>query len=154
MDVDEFLALPLVARVAVNGPNGPTVRPVWYLYEDGIFWWLTGAYSRLGDWLKADPRASVVVDTCDLATGEVWAVTATGHAIVRPFDPELATRKLTKYLGPDASTASRPGSPAPAGGPRVDRWPDRFRQVFDDPTSNLISLRPTRPLRLRDLSYA
>ena len=29
-DVDEFLAQPLVARVATNGP---TVRPVWFLWE-------------------------------------------------------------------------------------------------------------------------
>ena len=137
MEVDEFLKLPLVARVAAAGPAGPTVRPVWFLYEDGTFWWLTGSsYSRLGDLLAADPRVSLVVDSCDLRTGQVLAVTASGVATVHPFDAELTTRKLTKYLGPDA-----------------EHWPAMFRGAFDDPTTRLVALRPGHPLRLRDMSY-
>jgi len=136
--VEEFLKLPLVARVAAAGPAGPTVRPVWFLYEDGTFWWLTGSsYSRLGDLLAADPRVSLVVDSCDLRTGQVLAVTASGVATVHPFDAALTTRKLTKYLGPDAG-----------------HWPDMFRGTFDDPTTRLVALRPGHPLRLRDMSYA
>lgn len=138
MNAGEFLALPLVARVAANGPTGPTVRPVWFLYEDGRFWWLTGSsYSRLGEWLERDDRVSLVVDRCDLATGEVLAVTATGRAAVEPLDVDRATRKLTKYLGPGR------------GG-----WPERFRSVLTDPTAALIALRPDRAPRLRDLSFA
>jgi Pyridoxamine 5'-phosphate oxidase len=137
VQVEEFLKLPLVARVAVAGPAGPTVRPVWFLYEDGTFWWLTGSsYSRLGDLLAADARVSLVVDSCDLRTGQVLAVTASGVATVHPFDARLTTRKLTKYLGPD-----------------VEHWPAMFRGAFDDPTTRLVALRPRRPLRLRDMSY-
>jgi hypothetical protein len=33
-DVDAFLAQPLTARVATSGP---TVRPTWYLWEEGAF---------------------------------------------------------------------------------------------------------------------
>ena len=44
-DVDEFLALPLTARLATNGP---TVRPVWYLWEGGSFWILTGSWANAG----------------------------------------------------------------------------------------------------------
>ena len=51
-DVDDFLAQPLVARVATNGPD---VRPVWFLWEDGAFWWLTGPWSRLAEHLRDDP---------------------------------------------------------------------------------------------------
>jgi hypothetical protein len=43
-DVEAFLAQPLTARVAAAGP---TVRPVWFLWEDGAFWWLTGGWARL-----------------------------------------------------------------------------------------------------------
>jgi nitroimidazol reductase NimA-like FMN-containing flavoprotein (pyridoxamine 5'-phosphate oxidase superfamily) len=138
MDLVEFLGQPLVARLAVRGTEGqPTVRPVWFLYEDGCFWWLTGSsYSRLGSLLDADSRVSLVVDTCDLATGQVLAVTASGQAAVRPFDAARTLRKLTKYLGPDR-----------------DRWPDRFQGTFTDPTTRLVELRPDRALTLRDLSF-
>ena len=138
MTLAEFLALPLVARVAVNGLHGPTVRPVWFLYEDSAFWWLTASsYSRLGAWLSADPRVAIAVDTCDLASGQVLAVHAAGKAAVVPFDPERATRMLTKYLGPDRAS-----------------WPERFSGTFDDPTTRLVTLRPLRPLQLRDMSFA
>src|SRR5690348_15522230 len=37
-NLDDFLARPLVARVATHGP---TVQPVWYIFEERAFWWLT-----------------------------------------------------------------------------------------------------------------
>lgn len=58
-----------MARVAAMGPDGPTVRPVWFLFEGGMLWWLTGSYSRLSEWLSDDARVSVVIGTCDLVTG-------------------------------------------------------------------------------------
>ncbi len=137
MDVDEFLSRPLVARLAVNGPHGPTVRPIWFLYEDGTFWWLTGSsYSRLGELLSNDSRVAMSIDTCDLGTGEVLALTVVGRAVVHPLDAELAKRKIAKYLGPD-----------------FERWDSRFRDAFDDGTTRLVSLRPEHPLRLRDMSF-
>lgn len=136
MDVEDFLAQPLVARVAANGPNGPTVRPVWFLYEEEVLWWLTGSYSRLGTWLEVDPRVQVVIDSCDLVAGEVLSVTMSGEARVRPFEAGLASRKLSKYLGPDP-----------------ERWPSRFRATFEDPSARLIALVPIHPPRLRDLSF-
>jgi nitroimidazol reductase NimA-like FMN-containing flavoprotein (pyridoxamine 5'-phosphate oxidase superfamily) len=137
MDVEDFLSRPLVARIAANGSNGPTIRPVWFLYEEGSFWWLTGSsYSKLGELLAEDPRVAIAIDTCDLETGEVFAVTATGRAFVHPLDAALAKRKLSKYLGPD-----------------FDRWDDRFRGAFEDPTTRLVSLRPDHPPKLRDMSF-
>ncbi|MFI8904459.1 pyridoxamine 5'-phosphate oxidase family protein [Streptomyces albidoflavus] len=126
-DVHDFLARPLVARVATAGP---TVRPVWFLWEDGAFWWLTGAYARLGRRLAGDPVVALVVDSCDLATGQVLSVTCRGTAEVVPLDRARAVRKLTRYLGPEEDLAGavpgltgRPGGPAgavragtPAGG--------------------------------------
>jgi nitroimidazol reductase NimA-like FMN-containing flavoprotein (pyridoxamine 5'-phosphate oxidase superfamily) len=132
-DVDAFLEQPLVARVAAAGPS---VRAVWFLWEDGAFWWLTGGWSRLPSILKADPRVALVVDTCDLETGEVLQVTAAGEAEIYQVDSGRVRRILQRYLGADAS-----------------RWPERFKQgTFDDPTTRLIRLEPCR-LRARDLSY-
>ena len=132
-DVGTFLAAPLVARVAAAGPS---VRPVWFLWEEEAFWWLTGRWSRLPALLADDARVALVVDTCDLATGRTLQVTAGGRAELRPFDAERARRKLRRSLGDDE-----------------ERWDERFRSgTFDDPTAALICLRPDA-LHARDVSF-
>lgn len=135
-DVDAFLAQPLVARVAAAGPS---VRPVWFLWEDDAFWWITGAYAHLPKILADDPRVSLVVDSCDLDNGEVRQVAARGTAEVVAFDPDRARRKLIRYLGPDET-----------------RWDDRFRLDYltePDAETRLVHLVPER-LSSRDLSYS
>ncbi|MFF0744938.1 pyridoxamine 5'-phosphate oxidase family protein [Streptomyces sp. NPDC004111] len=99
-DVDAFLRQPLTARIATGGP---TVRPVWYLWEEGAFWILTGRWARLCDRVKDDPNVALVVDECDLATGLVRQVVARGRAELVPFDVPRGRRKLARYLGPDAN---------------------------------------------------
>lgn len=132
-DVDAFLAEPLVARVATSGPR---IRPVWFLWEEGSFWWLTGSYSRMTEFLEQDPNVALVVDTCDLATGTVRVVWARGVAEVVPLDRERAVRKLSRYLGPDEAL-----------------WEARFREPLDeDPSTRLVRLTPT-VLRAWDRSF-
>lgn len=131
-DLEGFLSQPLVARVAASGPS---VRPVWYLWEERAFWWLTGGWSRLPDALEADARVALVVDTCDLSTGVVLQVIASGEADFLPFDAERARRWGSRYLGPDES-----------------HWGRFAESVFHDPTTRFLRLAPTT-LRARDLSY-
>lgn len=133
LDVEEFLALPLIARLATNGP---TVRPVWFLWEDGAFWWITGAYAKLPQRLATDPEVALVIDTCDLTTGTVLQVIASGVAEVIAMDRQRATRKLTRYLGPD-----------------IDTWPERFRGALADPDARLAKLIPRRRPRIIDQSF-
>lgn len=134
-DLDAFLSQPLVARVATVGRTGPTVRPLWYLWEEGAFWWLTGGWSNLERLLDRDPRVALVVDTCDLQRGEVLQVTARGGGQLQAFDADRARRWGRRYLGPD------------------ERHWRRFESgVFDDPTTRFVLLKPTA-LRARDLSY-
>ncbi|MGA6159017.1 pyridoxamine 5'-phosphate oxidase family protein [Stenotrophomonas sp. NPDC087984] len=95
-DVAAFLARPLVARLATEGPR---VRPVWFLWEDHAFWVLTGPWARLAERLARDPVFELVVDSCDLATGTVHQVIARGHGRVVDFDTDRGRRKLTRYLG-------------------------------------------------------
>ncbi|MFI5608815.1 pyridoxamine 5'-phosphate oxidase family protein [Amycolatopsis sp. NPDC051903] len=133
-DVDEFLAQPLTARVATSGP---TVRPTWYLWEERAFWILSGPWSRLPDHVRSSPGLALTVDVCDVATGLVRAVTATGRGDVLPFDVPRGRRKLTRYLGPDE-----------------ERWDPRFRAYLHDPVRGTvwIRLKPGK-LRTQDLSY-
>ena len=106
-NVDSFLAQPLTARVATNGP---TVRPTWFLWEDGAFWILTGPWSRLLARAGADPAIALVVDVCDLATGLVRQVIARGTAEILPFDVPRGRRKLTRYLGADEASVVDPAN--------------------------------------------
>lgn len=131
-DLDAFLSQPLVARVAAAGPS---VAPVWYLWEGRVFWWLTGGWSRLSARLERDPRVALVVDTCDLATGSVLQVIARGEAKLVSFDEDRARRWGRRYLGADER-----------------HWSRFADSVFHDPTTRFLRLAPTA-LRARDLSY-
>ncbi|WP_328429559.1 pyridoxamine 5'-phosphate oxidase family protein [Streptomyces sp. NBC_00443] len=136
-DVDTFLQQPLTARLATNGP---TVRPVWFLWEDGAFWVLTGPWTRLFDRVKNDPDVALVVDECDLVTGCVRQVIARGRAELVPFDVPRGRRKLVRYLGVDEAL-----------------WDARFvGYLYDNPGERgtmWLRLRPAS-LRVQDLSYA
>jgi hypothetical protein len=136
-DVDAFLARPLTGRLATNGP---TVRPVWYLWEDRAFWIITGPWARLLAHVQADPRVALVVDDCDLATGVVRQVIAHGRGEVLPFDVPRGRRKLRRYLGVDET-----------------RWDDRFRRTLSDDgqDSGTVWIRlPAESLIVKDQSYS
>jgi nitroimidazol reductase NimA-like FMN-containing flavoprotein (pyridoxamine 5'-phosphate oxidase superfamily) len=136
-EIDDFLSRPLTARVATNGP---TVRPVWFLWEDRAFWILTGPWARLLSRVREDPALALVVDECDLRTGRVRQVIARGSAEVLAFDVARGRRKLARYLGDDE-----------------ERWDQRFRRyLYEDPAekgTTWLRLRPSS-LVARDLSYA
>lgn len=136
-DVDAFLSRPLTARIATGGP---TVRPVWFLWEDGAFWILTGPWARLFDRVRADPRVALVVDECDIVTGSVLQVVARGSAELRDFDVPRGRRKLVRYLGADES-----------------RWDRRFVDyLHDDPERRgtmWLRLVPSA-MKALDLSYS
>lgn len=95
-DIDLFLSQPLTARVATEGP---TVRPVWFLWEEDAFWVLTGPWAKLYDRVGAAPQIALVVDVCDLSTGLVRQVIARGRAELLPFDMPRGRRKLTGTSG-------------------------------------------------------
>ncbi|MEU0743048.1 pyridoxamine 5'-phosphate oxidase family protein [Streptomyces sp. NPDC006134] len=106
-DVEKFLSRALVGRLAMNGP---VVRPFWFVWEEEAFWMITGAWSVLDERLLADPSIELVIDTCDLETGETLQVIGHGRGYVVDFDVERGRRILTKYAGPDE-----------------DHWDARFR---------------------------
>lgn len=97
-------------------PTAPRCDPVWFLWEDGAFWWITGAYTKLPERLAQDPEVAIVIDTCDLDTGAVVQVMATGAAQVVPDGSGPGDmRKLVRYLGSTHRDLAR----------QVPRGPDR-----------------------------
>ncbi len=135
-DVDQFLGQALTARIATSGP---TIRPVWYLWEGGAFWVLTGPWARLLSQVQQDPEVALVVDVCELGSGLVRQVIARGRVDILPFDIPRGRRKLTRYLGPDES-----------------KWDRRFvHYLLDDPPDRgtvWLKMVP-RSLVAKDLSY-
>jgi len=135
-DIDEFLARPLTARVATAGP---TVRPVWYLWEASAFWILTGSWARLLSLVERDQRLALVVDVCEPVTGLAQQVIARGRCEVVSFDVPRGRRMLRRYLGEDESG-----------------WDLRFRRyLYSDPLelgTVWLRLRPVS-LDAKDLSY-
>lgn len=136
-DIDAFLAKPLTARLATNGP---TVRPTWFLWEESCFWFLTGPWAKLLARVEADPAVAVVVDICDTDTGVVRQVIARGRAEILEFDVPRGRRLLSRYLGED-----------------VTRWDSRFHSyLLDDAAcsgTRWLRLQPTSMIT-PDLSYS
>lgn len=136
-DIDGFLYESFIARVATNGPDGPSIRPVLYLWEDGAFWWVTSSYAhKFLRLLELDPRVALVIDVYDPTTGFVRKVTAAGIAEVLPLDRGRAVRCASRVLGGDPDT-----------------WdPESHSLVFEDADARLVRVRPGR-LVAHDLSY-
>jgi nitroimidazol reductase NimA-like FMN-containing flavoprotein (pyridoxamine 5'-phosphate oxidase superfamily) len=102
-DVDEFLAAGLTARVATDGP---TVRPMWYQWEDGCFWLMSGPWAKLFERVLVDPEVALVVDVCETDSGRIRSVAVRGAVEVVPFDVPRGRRMLHRYLGPDEASWS------------------------------------------------
>jgi nitroimidazol reductase NimA-like FMN-containing flavoprotein (pyridoxamine 5'-phosphate oxidase superfamily) len=102
-DVEAFLAEGNACRLATNGP---TVRPLWYHWENGAFWLISGPHAKLYERIQKDPRVSLVIDVYEVDTGRVLQVMATGKVNIAPYDTARARRMLVRYLGADESTWS------------------------------------------------
>lgn len=134
-DLEQFLARPLVARLATVWRGEPRVRPVWYLFDDAAFWWLTGPWSVIDREIALDPAVELVIDTCDLASHEVLQVRARGNAEFQPFHRQRALQWGERYLGPDHTT-----------------WGRFATGVFDNTETRFVRMRPMW-LRAQDLSW-
>jgi hypothetical protein len=64
---DQFLANPLLARIATANPETlqPHVVPVWYTWEDGSLWISNFTSTRKVQEIQDNPRCSSVVDDAE-----------------------------------------------------------------------------------------
>jgi hypothetical protein len=109
---------------------------VWYLWEDSLFWILTGPWSQVPVEVSNSAEVALVVDTCDLTTGMCLQVVARGTGELLPFDQERGQRKLERYLGSDVSS-----------------WDPRFRRYLShEPDALWLRVAP-HSLTAQDLSF-
>lgn len=77
----------------------------------------------------------LVVDHCDLASGEVVHVRARGLGEIVPIDRDRALRKFARYHGPDQST-----------------WDRRFALSLEFPSTRMCRLLP-ESIEAADVSF-
>lgn len=134
-DLPGFLQVPRVARLATVWNGEPRVRPVWYLFDERAFWWLTGPWSVIDQEIRVNPMVELVVDSCDLESGQVLQVRARGRAEASGYDHARAVEWAERYLGSDRNT-----------------WGRFAAEVFENPSTTFMRLAPDW-LRARDLSW-
>jgi nitroimidazol reductase NimA-like FMN-containing flavoprotein (pyridoxamine 5'-phosphate oxidase superfamily) len=62
-EIEEFLALPLIARLAcLDGDGWPYVVPCWHEWDDGSFWVVPREKSAWARFLAREPRCAITVD--------------------------------------------------------------------------------------------
>jgi PPOX class probable F420-dependent enzyme len=95
-EIAAFLAEPRIAHFATIGSSGePHVRPVWYLWRDGVLWMTTRRKVRdTGRDLDAHPRVAVSIASEDRP---YRAVVVHGRPEVLPKDERLLLDISTRY---------------------------------------------------------
>lgn len=138
-DVDAFLGEAHSVRVATNGP---TLRPLWFQWEEGCFWVISGPWAKLFARIQNDPKLALLVDVEEHDRGRIYQVMAQGNAEITPYDIPRARRMLHRYLGPDEASWST----AP------DNYPG-YLQEPGPPGAVWLKIKPTS-LKTFNFSYA
>ena len=102
-EIEEFLAEPITAQLATNGP---TIRSVWFEWQDGAFWIISGPWAKLFTRVQKDPKVALGIDYSDFEGGRVVQVNVYGEVEIRDCDVELVRRMLRRYLGDDEESWS------------------------------------------------
>ncbi len=101
---EEFLKQSNVAVLATVGPGDRAhAAPIWYLYEDGVFFMATGRGSQKHRNVEAHPEVTLVIDQRSLP---YYAVMVRGTAEIGPrLSDESRRRMATRYLGGELARA-------------------------------------------------
>ena len=112
MDRERFLAGRYIATLATENEDGSNhLTAVWFLYEEGVFFFPTSGRSRKARNVLARGRAAVMVDAH--ARGELRGVSATGAAdlVTGKQALSLNARIHRRYLTEDGLADARLGQP-------------------------------------------
>ncbi len=97
-EMEEFLAKPLLMRIGLVDSDGyPIVHPVWFLYRDGVLFFLSNKKSKKVMLLKNNPKIYFTIDT-DKPSG----VRGKGNAMLIDDDElaiDLMKQMILRYLG-------------------------------------------------------
>lgn len=117
-EIKEFLAGPVVARIAVVKPDGsPYVTPVWQEYDGEALYFIPRAKAQFTPWILQNPRICI---SCALDNAPYTRVIFEGQAeVVEGPGPmagltlEIARRMAVRYLGERGPEYLEPSIPRP-----------------------------------------
>ena len=111
--IDQFLAEPILARIATVDPDThqPHVVPVWFAWDGQSIWISSYSNTRKIQELKRNPLCAIVIDTAENGKSPS-AVLCEGRAelVTTPRDDleQKITRLYVKYLGEEGVLAPAP----------------------------------------------
>jgi len=99
---EELLNAPEICVLSTASTDGSVhAMPMWYQYEDGKIWFMTGAKSQK---TKNVERTGLATVTLDLRERPYYAIMVKGSAAVEgPVDKDLQFRLMTRYITDDAA---------------------------------------------------
>lgn len=108
--IDQFLAEPIIARLATVKPDGsPFIAPVWQQWDGEVMWIIPRSQSSFVENIRHEPR--VCVSCADDVNPAHTRVAIEGRAeIVEGPVPlegrvkEIADEMAVRYMGPDGPT--------------------------------------------------
>ena len=100
----DFLAQPLVARLATVRPDGrPQVVPMWFIYEDGVVYMSTGVEAAKVRHVRRNNRVAITIDVME-APLKNKGVIIDGRAEIQTDGVLDVTRRIyKKYMGEEGS---------------------------------------------------
>jgi nitroimidazol reductase NimA-like FMN-containing flavoprotein (pyridoxamine 5'-phosphate oxidase superfamily) len=102
--IDEYLAQPLIARLAAADPSTcqPHVVPVWYAWHDGAIWISSFASTRKVSVLMANPLCSIAIDSAESGwANQAVILEGAAELVTQPRELvyRMSTLIYTRYLG-------------------------------------------------------
>lgn len=120
VQMDDFLASPRLAHFATIGTDGnPRVRPIWYVWDTGIFWFTTRRRMRRTG-ADLDAGSAVAIDV----SSEEWpylAVLARGPIEVWHEDRESWLERIAR---------------------RYDGYPHWYQEVLEEDDRVILRMQP------------
>jgi PPOX class probable F420-dependent enzyme len=99
-EIAAFLRAPRHAVLGMNRPDGPPhLSPVWYLYEDGVFYISIATTTVKYRLLRGDPRVSLCIDG---GYPDYRTVIVAGVAELHPNDEAMRRRIIRRYYEEEA----------------------------------------------------
>jgi PPOX class probable F420-dependent enzyme len=117
-EIKEFLAGPVVARLATIKPNGmPYITPVWQEWDGEALWFIPRERSAMVVHMKANPNVSLscAMDGAPYTRLQIEgkADIVAGPEIMHGEWLEMARRMSTRYLGERGPEYLEPSVPRP-----------------------------------------
>ncbi|KMJ59863.1 pyridoxamine 5-phosphate oxidase [Bacillus sp. LL01] len=132
-ELDEMLNKPLFAHLATVQDDTPKDSPVWFHWGNNELWIIGTASDTFPKRIQHNPKCAIGIVDFDSTTGKVLHAGFRGTGTVERFDPDIAYKIISKYLGIDET-----------------KWDRRFQNL--DASNVLINFKPVTVV-VRDQSY-